>query len=385
MKLVTSDKLRHMAAYVSGGYGLAMSAMIGFLLPLRLDELGVPLDLVGVIVGAGLLAPALVSVPLGAFIDRIGARGAFLLGTGTSAAIGVLMSTVSDYRWFLVLAPAAAVASNLGWIASQSHLTALDSGSRRAVLAGRFGFFGSLGQMVGPMVAGLAAQLVGFRLGMLSITAYALLFFLVGLVLKSVSPQGGTYRGAGLGRAIAMLRIRAVRIAMILTGTRLWISYVFITFVPVYLVSREVLASEAGLLVGLAGGVAALIAPTAGWFSRRIPPDVIAVIGLACGATGLFLTPRLPVGWMLYLIPLLVGIGRGLSLPLLITIISDAVPADQRGVAFGLRATVNNVASAVAPSLVGWVITALGIVAAFSAGGAVAYLALATAVWKRKL
>ncbi|MPZ51747.1 MAG: MFS transporter [Acidimicrobiia bacterium] len=383
MKNLDRERPRLVRVYLSGGFGLAMSAMVGFLLPLRLDEMGLSLDLVGVIIGVGLLAPALFSVPIGALIDRVGTKGSFVLGTGVAALTGALMAVVSDYRWFLLLAPVAAISTGLGWIASQSYVTALATGSRRAVLTGRFSFVSSLGQMAGPVLAGLAAELLGFRLAMLSITAYAGVFLLVGLALDPVTKGDRSHNGFGFKTAVSMIRIRAVRIAMILTGTRLWISYVFVTFVPVYLISVNVTASEAGLLVGISGGIAALAATSAGWLTRRMSPDLVVILGLACGATGLILTPRLSVGWMLYLIPLLVGIGRGLSLPLLLTMISNAVPVGQRGVAFGLRATVNHVASAVAPSVVGSAIAALGMVAAFGVGAGVAYAALAIALWRR--
>lgn len=371
--------------YLSGGFGLAMSAMVAFLVPLRLNELGVSFDVVGLIVGGGLLAPALLSVSLGVLIDRIGAKRSYVLGTGVTVLGAGLMTTVVDYRWFVLLVPVLGTAISLAWVGSQAYVTALSTGVRQASLTGRFSFVSSLGQMAGPIVAGVAADTLGFRWGLVSIAFYAGVFFLVGVSL--VEPGRGTssagHGGLGLKKAISLLRVRTLRIAMVLTGTRLWISYVFATFLPLYLVTQGVRASEAGVIVAVSGVVAALVASTAGVLAARAPADTLVIGGLACGAIGLVLAPLLPIGWPLYLIPVLVGVGRGLSLPLLLTIVSNAAPAGDRGVALGLRATVNHLSSALAPSVIGAAIAAFGMILGFAIGGGVAGAALAVALWRR--
>src|SRR5680860_1470088 len=61
----------------------------------------------------------------------------------------------------------------------------------------------------------------------------------------------------------------------------------------------------------------------------------------------------------------------GLSLPLLISIVTTAAPAHKRGVALGLRDMVNQSAATIAPVVVGPLITALGMALGFTTGGVV--------------
>lgn len=361
-----------------------MSAMLALAVPLRANDLGATLDVIGLIVGGGLLAPAILSVSLGAVVDRAGAKASFLVGTGVTALATASMVLVQNYWWFLLLVPIAATAISMGWVASQAYITGLATGARQVTITGRFSFFGTIGQMVGPLFAGLSVELLGFRWGLLGLSLYALVYLGDGLLLREGAVSSGESRPEfGLKQASRMFAIAAMRVALILTGTRLWISYIFATFVPLYLVTEGVTAGEAGVVVAVSGLVGAVLAPAAGRLASRAPADLLVVGGLLCGATGLVLTPLVPIGPLVYVIPLLVGIGRGLSLPLLLSIVSSAAPEGQRGVALGLRATVNHLSSALAPSAIGPAMSLLGVTLGFAAGGGVAMILLVIGIGVR--
>ena len=70
-----------LVAYAAGSFGVGFQNMVQFLVPLRAQELGVPLEFIGVLVGAGALVPALLSVTSGELVDRFGARQAYIGGT----------------------------------------------------------------------------------------------------------------------------------------------------------------------------------------------------------------------------------------------------------------------------------------------------------------
>jgi MFS family permease len=61
-----------------------------------------------------------------------------------------------------------------------------------------------------------------------------------------------------------------------------------------------------------------------------------------------------------YIPALFIGTGVGISLPLLMATISSEVPADQRGVALGLRMSLNQAAGAGAPLVVGAIAAPFG-------------------------
>lgn len=176
----------------------------------------------------------------------------------------------------------------------------------------------------------------------------------------------------GLRTALSLLSIRGIQVALLLTFARLWTSHVYSAFLPVFMVEGGISADVAGVVMATSGFVAAIMAPTAGFWTRFVSPQTATALGLGCNALGLALAPHLATVPAIFLVPVLVGIGTGLSLPLLITIVTSVVPVQQRGVALGLRALVNQFAATAAPVLIGPLMAALGLTLGFTAGGAVA-------------
>jgi MFS family permease len=378
-------------AYLIGAFGLSLSAQINFLVPLRARELGAGLDVIGLIIGSGTLAAAASSVSMGVVIDRLGPKRAFMIGAFGTMLVSLSLTFVGGYWWFIALQPLHGIVRNLGWVASQGYITSFATDEERALLTGRFSFFSNVGAMVGPLLAGSAAAVVGFRWALLVPAAYSLLFVIMAFFLyetKVATPaekndQGETVKrtkgGSGLSAALSLLPIRGIQVALLLTFTRLWTSHVYAAFLPVFMVDSGISANTAGVVMATSGFVAAIMAPTTGFWTRYMSPQTAAMLGLSCNALGLILVPQLASVPGIFLVPVLVGIGTGLSLPLLITIVTSVVPIQRRGVALGLRALVNQVAATAAPVMIGPLMTVLGLGLGVVSGGGVAVALLASA------
>lgn len=369
-------------AYATGAFGLAMNAMVTFLVPLRADELGATLPVIGVLVGMKALMEALLSVPLGRVIDRIGARWAFVAGAGGSAVV-ILGFVASPVVWALFLCQALlGVTRPLGWVGSQTYVAALDAKAGGAAHTGRFSFVSNLGQIVGPLAVGAVAGVAGYRSAFLVLVVYAAGCVLIGLALPNLPearvPQGSA--AATLGETWGLLRERRIQVAMMLTFVRLWIPNVFTAFFPLFLVTGGLAVGLAGSVVSAMGVTATIVTLLTGRLSRHLTAELLTAIALGCGALGLAIAP-LAAGWPLVYLPAIgVGIGQGLSLPLLITIVSGAAPPGRRGLALGLRSSVNQTAATVGPMIGGPVIQALGVGLGFPLSAAVAFTLLAGAL-----
>lgn len=353
-----------------------MSAQTNFLVPLRARELGAGFDVIGLIIGVGALSAALMSVTAGAVIDRLGPKRAFVLGAGATAAMSLAYMSVTDYWWFLALQPVQGIVRNLGWVASQGYITSFATDEERPTLTGRFSFFSNIGQMAGPVAVGAVASLGGFRLAFLVPAAYAVVFAVLGLALRdtraSDHEQTRARQGTGLRAALGLLALRGVQVALLLTFVRLWTSHVYSTFFPVFLVDTGVDPGLAGMVMATSGLVAAAMAPTTGYWTRRASQQAVTSIGLGCSALGLLIAPSVATVPAVFLVPVLIGVGTGLSLPLLISIVTTAAPVTQRGLALGLRGTVNQGAATAAPVVIGPMMSAVGLAAGFLSGGTVA-------------
>lgn len=292
---------------------------------------------------------------------------------------------IESYWWFLALQPVLGIARNVGWVASQSYITSLAGPQERSTFTGRFSFFGSIGQMAGPVLVGGAAQLVGFRWAFLFVAGYATVFSVIGLLLAEITTEDHettrAKQGSGLRSAWDLMIIRGIQVALLLTFVRLWTNSVFTTFYPIYLVDTGLEPGVVGTVMATPGLIATVSAPTAGFWTRRLPPEAVAGLALGCGAVALLLAPHLATMPVVYLVPLLIGIGGGLSLPVLMSIVTGAAPAEKRGVALGMRGMINQTAATVAPVVMGPLVAGVGMILGFGIGGVIGAGVLIAAHW----
>lgn len=376
-------------AYVIGAFGLAANAQAQLLVPLRARELGASFEAIGLIVAASAIGPAMFAILLGALIDRLGPRRGFILGTSMVAVVGVAYSFVTNYWLLLVLQFFFGLSRSFGWISSQAYVTNVGRPEDRATIAGKFGFFSNLGPMLGPLAAGGVAQVVGLRLAFLFLAAYALSFAVLGVFLRDTAGaarKGPSKQGVGLRTAMKLLRNQGMQVVLLLSGARLWTNWVWAAFFPVYLADSGVAVGAVGTVITVRALVSTLTAPMAGTWARRIGKQWATVIGLGCGAVGLAVSPLFTSLPGAYVASILVGIAIGLSLPLLLSIVADVVDEEQRGVALGLRVSVNQLSATAAPLLAGPLIAATGAVVGFMvSGGTAAVMVIAGVLIHRRV
>lgn len=360
--------------YASGSFGFAFQQMAAFLVPLRARELQAPLDQIGLIVAAGSVVPALLSVWSGELTDRLGARRTFILGTFVAALMGMLMFPVLNYWLLLPIQLVSGLARSTAWVASQAYVANMGPPSERATHMGRLSFATNAGTVVAPLVVGEVANVVGYQGGLLFMGAITLLYTVTGLVMPEVrvvrttAQRGG---GAGFGTALRLVRRRGMQVALMLTFVRLWTQGGWRPFIPIFL--REHGFGNTVISTVLAANAIASTVTTLGaaWLARRTSNEVATALALGLGAIGMIIWPL--VAWVpaVYLPALLVGTGIGVSLPLLMATVSSDAPPDQRGVALGVRMSTNQAASALSPLSLGAVAEPFGIAVALVAGGVV--------------
>lgn len=374
-------------AYMMGGYGLSLNALTAFLVPLRAADLGVPLALIGVLVGVRSVAETLLSVPLGRWMDKVGPRTAFVAGATTTAIIGVGFFLASNVVALFALQLIIGASRPLGWVGGQSYVSGMSTAGDRVRDAGRLAFVANLFQIITPLLAGLVVTGRSAQFGFLLVCAHGLFFLLVGLQVPHLEADRKTEKGAAPKAdrparvsTRELLTVPTIRAAMFLTFARLWLTSAWASFFPLYLVTSGLSPAIAGSAVSAMSATSTVLALTAGPLSKRIRPAILTAIALGTGAVGLAIGPFLPSGPAIYVSSVLMGVGQGLSLPLLIVIVSNAVPDHQRSQALSLRNSVNQGASTIAPSLIAPLMALFGVLVAFPTIGGIAGVALLLAV-----
>lgn len=367
-------------AYASGAFGLAYMSMCGFLVPLRAHELGASIEEIGLLVGAGALSAMLTAVPAGAISDQFGSRRTFIGGavTGLIAAIGLALAP--NIAWLFALQVLRGFPQVLGWVSAMTYVTGLGVAGDRAGIAGRFSLATNIAGVASPTIIGVVAQLFGISAGFWFVACYCLMFVVVGIRMTEVHKPPATRAVSltGYGPAMELMRSKPVQAIMLLSVARLAAQSGWAAFFPLYLVERGTSAALAGTVISVSGMASAANSTFAGRLARTGRTHLIVALFACGGAVGAALSPLVAVIPLAYLPALLVGASQGVTLPLLLAMLSEHTHPQSRGVAMGAREGINQATTMVTPVVTGMVLGAAGPIG-FACGGVLVVLAVTAA------
>lgn len=370
-------RLEMLSVGALGGFGLALNVMLTFLVPLRARELGAGFAVAGWLVGAGAFAPLLLSIPSGAIIDRLGARRCFLVSSIGCAALIPLLGLVSPWMLLIPVQVVLGFLRSFGWVATQVYSVGRFAEAHRDQVMSRFSFFTNVGTLAGPAAVGLVATQYGLLAAFWFVACYSLAYAGLGAVLPADATAHPTRAGAGFTSARVLLGEPMIRSALALTAVRVWLSTVWMTFFPLYLIERGLSEAVTGLVLSGRGGAATLASPWAARLGARMTLARATALALASGCLGVALIPLVTNPGSGLVSAALVGIADGLSLPLLLLLVTSHTPEELRGVALGLRTTMNQFSNTIVPITAGALIAGAGSAVGFLASAGAAAVVLA--------
>ena len=138
-----------------------------------------------------------------------------------------------------------------------------------------------------------------------------------------------------------------------------------------------------GTLLGASSAASAFAALTVGPLTRRFTTHWLLIVTIGISIVGIAVTPALGDFYTLLLIVICArGVGQGLNLPLMITILARNVPQDLIGRVTAMRISFNRLGGAVVPLVMGALAEIVGIANSFYIVGAVGMAMLAVlAIW----
>lgn len=349
----------------------------------RALDLGAGEREVGFLVVAFALLPALVALPMGRYSDRrrpgtVVQGGVVFLVAGCA---GLLLA--ND----LVMITAATVVLGLGALAVMMGAQALTARlSGEDTLDRDIGLItaaASLGQMIGPALAGLVLSADAER----SITTTRA--FVLGGALLCVALltcwRFGDSRPRRVTGAPPPLRhgsIRIIRLPGVIGG--MFVSVTLLTAVDLLVAYLPLLGEQRGISPGVVGLLLSARA-AASVVSRVLIPSMLG----RWGRTRLLWASTLATGGLLALLPLteqiwlmasllvLVGFFLGIGQPLTMSLVVQAVPGEARGAALSIRLMGNKIGQVVLPAGIALATGAAGVSSAFLLVGAVLVISAA--------
>src|SRR5919106_1769686 len=109
--------------YISGAFAFEFQQMVSLLIPLRAQHAGIPIELIGVLVGAGATIPALLSVTSGAIADRFGPKITYIISTLVCAVTSFAFVFATEFWGMLALQLVLGMARSTAWVASQTYVS----------------------------------------------------------------------------------------------------------------------------------------------------------------------------------------------------------------------------------------------------------------------
>jgi predicted MFS family arabinose efflux permease len=322
---------------------------------------------VGVLMALYALLPMLFAVAMGRLSDRIGSRAPMLIGSVTLA-----VSALIPYLWSAL--DALYVASTLigssfmmYHVAYQNMIGYIGSPEDRPMNFSMVALGFSISGFTGPMIAGFGIDVLGHAATFAVLAAFPLIPVLVlSLKVLRFPPRHSHGTPPEAGRSVMeLLRHRGLR-PIFITSSLLASAWDMFTFaIPIYGSRIGLSASTIGLVLGSFSMATFVIRGLLPAISRRLAAWTLLTVSLATASATFLLFPVLERPGFLMALAFTLGLGLGMSQPMVMSLLHNAAPPGRAGEAVGVRMSIVNLSQTSMPLLFGALGTALGMAPVF--------------------
>ncbi len=334
-----------------------------------------PLEL-GILASSFAALSVMCVIPIGRLLDIVGERPLTLAGVAVLASSAAMMVRATAI-WQVALGLAVlGLGQTTAVIANQASVARMEYGTSADSRYGTFSAATSIGQLLGPAVAGTvagmsaaapnidAALLVAAGVSALGLVTA----FFVRLAPRPAPHTRGSDRERGVKTSEALKSIRAtpgIGRALLVSMTVLSSIDVLTAYLPALGESRGLGVQTVGLLLSVRAAASLASRIGMGTIVAKLGRKRALMGSVLVPAAALTALPFAPSAWFMAALLAFVGLGLGLGQPITLSWIATSVPQHVRGTALGIRMGTNRLAQVAFPGAVGLVAGPLGAGAAF--------------------
>ncbi len=363
-------------------FGITLMAVMGVAtitpaFPTIARDLNISAQRVGLLITVFTL-PGVMSVPiLGVLADRYGRRKILVPALMLFGVAGSACYFAQDFTTLLILRFFQGLGgSSLGSI-NTTLIADLYSGHDRAAAMGYNASVLSVGTASYPLIGGGLAIFAWHYPFLLSLIAIPV-GFLVLFKLKNPEPERPKDMKKYFAGIWHSINSQVVGLFFVSLFTFVILYGVYLSYFP-FLVEYSFGGSAVviGILMSAMSLTTAIVSARLGKLSHRYSSKKLLVAGFAFYAVALALIPLMPNIWMLLIPTFIFGLGHGLIIPSLLTLMTSFAPFEHRAAFMSMNSMVLRGGQTIGPPLIGLFFAMGGADAAFYAGSILAVIILA--------
>lgn len=318
-------------------------------------NLGADATLVGIIGATFALAPFLLAIPIGKWVDRGFAGRATFLGPAVTllATVGLVFA---DQIWqLLVWMPLMGAGHLLAMVGGQTLIAQFSADKKYETNFGLLTFYASLGHAIGPFVGGYLAQSDGVNIAVAPALWFAALLFVLALLvtLPLYSRVQASSEESAKGSIAEVFAVPGYKPAIFVAGATTAVVDVMLIYLPLVGLALGFSVAEIGVLLAIRAifsmAVRFVLGPLRDRFGLRALLVVGSVVTMA-GSIGIALSTQF---YVIAALLAVTGFAMGIGQPATMAWVSRISSPQHRGLAISIRLTSNRFGQVVVPVVAG--------------------------------
>ena len=329
-------------------------------------ELGAGPFAVGMLFAVYGVVPALLVVHAGRIADRIGNRVMMYVGFAGFACTLALPALFPTLPMLFVASPLIGFTSMIFIVATQNLVGVLSDPATRTRYYSYYALTDSTGNVFGPVLVGFTID--GFGHGatyyvLAVIAAACLVAFHFGR--DRIPARSGVMDVGKRGPMTDLLRIPALRNALITNGIVMTGIDLYNVYMPLYTRGIGLSASEIGLIVGAFGAAGFLVRLLIPPFTSRWGEHAMIAVAFVIACVAFVAIPLTQNPWLLGAVSFVLGLGMGCGQPISMVLSFNAAPPGRSAEAIAMRMAVSYGAHVVIPPVFGALGAVMGVAPVF--------------------
>ena len=360
-------------------FGVTLMAVMGVssiapAFPSIRNELGLTKVEIGFIISSFTIPGVLLAPFMGVLADRWGRKKVLIPALFLFGAAGGACSLSGSFRMLLLLRFFQGIgASSLGTIAP-TILGDLYGGKQRTIVMGYNASALSIGTASYPLIGG-ALAMFGWRFPfLLPLTAIPL--GLCMLFLKNPEPHNHQSFGIYIGNVLnSIKRMETFGVFLIGIATFIILYGCYLMFIPILLDELfHISPFTIGMIISCSSIATAITSSQIKRMVKRVNEKVLLRLGFFLYALAMISVPFIHTLWG-FIFPVIVfGIGMGVNIPCLISILASLAPIEHRAAFMSLNSMMVRIGQTLGPIMMGFVVVIWGTTGVFTLGAVLALI-----------